>query len=84
MTTMVEKVAVAIREVNEKTVGLTYTQITKQMARAAIEAMMIPTPDMVIYGLNCDAWAEGGDSAVEMLSETFSAMIQAALKEGQE
>ena len=76
MTTMVEKVAVAIREVNEKTVGLTYTQITKQMARAAIEAMMEPTPAMIIAGEdNVDGQAD--------VSYIFTAMIQEALKEGQ-
>lgn len=50
------------------------------MARAALEATRIPTDAMVIAGLNCDEWSEGRDSAVEMLSGTFAAMIDAALK----
>ena len=79
MTTMVEKVAVAIREVNEKTVGLTYTQITKQMARAAIEAMMEPTPDVEIaVDLHCNFKPWEGDG-----KRAWQAGIQAALKEGQ-
>lgn len=50
-------------------------------ARAAIEAMLIPTEDMVLAGLNCDAWADNEGNAVEMLSGTFTAAIDAALKE---
>jgi len=50
-------------------------------ARAAIEAMRIPPEEMVLAGLNCDAWADNEGNAVEMLSGTFTAMISAALKE---
>lgn len=75
MTTMVEKVAIAIRNVNETTVGLTYSELTREMARAAIEALMEPTESMLDAG---DA-ADGYDVYVGV----WAAMIQAALKEGQ-
>lgn len=73
MTTMVEKVAIAIRNVNETTVGLTYSELTREMARAAIEAMLEPTEAMLDAG---DA-ADGYDVYVGV----WTAMIQAALKE---
>ena len=75
MTTMVEKVAIAIRNVNETTVGLTYSELTREMARAAIEALMEPTEAMLDAG---DA-ADGYDVYVGV----WTAMIQAALKETQ-
>ena len=73
--TMVEKVAAAIRNVNETTSGLTYSDLTREMARAAIAAMMEPTEAMLDAG---DA-ADGYDVYVGV----WTAMVQAALKEGQ-
>lgn len=51
------------------------------MARAAIEAMREPTHGMMLTGLNCDAWVNAEGNAVQMLSGTFSAMIDAALQD---
>jgi hypothetical protein len=56
-------------------------QFYRGSARAAIEAMRAPHSEMIEAGLNCDAWANAEGNAVEMLSATFSAMIDAALKE---
>lgn len=56
-------------------------RMNEKDARAAIEAMREPTLEMVLAGLNCDAWADNEGNAVEMLSGTFTAMIDAALKE---
>lgn len=36
-----------------------------------------PTTEMIANGLNCSEWSEGRDSAVEMISGTFSAMLAA-------
>lgn len=44
---MVERVAKAIRDTNANTVGLTFTELSEAMARAAIEAMREPTPEMM-------------------------------------
>lgn len=79
--TMVEKVAAAIRNVNETTSGLTYSDLTREMARAAIEAMMEPTSKML------DAAADEEDrrgyfSHENLIAEeVWPIMIQAALKE---
>lgn len=37
---MIERVARAIQDVNENTVGLTFSKLTKEMARAAIEVTL--------------------------------------------
>jgi len=47
MSEMVERVAEAIRAVNSDTIGLTYTELTTAMARAAIAAMREPTQAMI-------------------------------------
>lgn len=46
MTDMVERVAEAIRDVNADTVGLSYSELTTNMARAAIAAMRELTEEM--------------------------------------
>lgn len=45
MSGMIERVAEAIRDVNADTVGLSYTELTLAMARAAIEAMRASAGD---------------------------------------
>lgn len=54
----------------------------EDQARAAIEAMREPTGAMVASGLNSDAWADAEGGATAILTSTYSAMIDAALKEG--
>ena len=48
MSEMVERIAAAIRRTNEETVGLKYTDLTRTMARVAIEAMREPTKAMIL------------------------------------
>ena len=56
-------------------------RLNEKDARAAIEAMRVSTNEMIIAGFDCDAWANAEGNAIEMLSGTFSAMIDAALKD---
>lgn len=44
---MIERVAKAIRDTNANTVGLTFTELSEAMARAAIEAMRDPINPML-------------------------------------
>jgi hypothetical protein len=48
MSEMVKRVAGAIREVNNDTIGLSYTELTELMARAAIAAVREPTTEMLM------------------------------------
>lgn len=78
MTTMVERVARALHEkmCEQDVNGYLAAQLeAADLARAAIEALMEPTEDMLDAG---DA-ADGYDVYVGV----WTAMIQAALKEGQ-
>lgn len=43
MSEMIERVAKAIRDTNANTIGLTFTELSRAIARAAIEAMREPT-----------------------------------------
>lgn len=84
MTTMIEKVSAAMfdRIVQiQQSEGYDGHVDLREIAKAGVEAMMEPSEEMILAGLNCDEWAEGRDSAVEMLSGTFSTMISAALGE---
>lgn len=102
MTTIVEKVAKVIYEAHGfsydgrtiNAMGEAYGQWAKAVkaARAAIEAMMEPSKEMVSAGYekineNIDFWNYESDSGYSVddiaPSETWRAMIQAALKEGQ-
>lgn len=49
-------------------------------AKAALECLKDPTEEMTSAGLDCKAWAEGSDSAVELLNGAYIAMINAALE----
>lgn len=71
MSEMIERVAVAIRKVNAETIGLTYTELTREMARAAIAAMREPTDAM--------AFAVDGDWGPQ-LEDNWRKMIDEALK----
>lgn len=73
--TMIERVAIALSEAD------TATTSYQELARVAVEAMRVPTKEMVLAGLNCDAWADHIANAVEMMSGMFTAAIDAALKE---
>jgi len=103
MSTMVEKVARALCEaaddnwdwsifyiVDANDTAETGRDVYRDMARAAIEAMMEPSKMMVAAGYekineNIDFWnyESGSGYSVEDIapSETWRAMIQAALKE---
>lgn len=91
MSEMIERVAKAIYEADDvwseafpwPTMGSDEQSADnyRRIARAAIQAMRVPTKEMVLAGLNCDAWADNEGNAVEMLSGTFTAAIDAALKE---
>lgn len=73
---VVERVAEAIRRVNETTAGLTFRELTVEMARAAIEAMREPTDGMVDALMNGAFDAYRGD-----VVEAYQAAIDAALSE---
>lgn len=49
-------------------------------ARAAIQAMEIPSAEMINAGINCDDWADGEQDATKLIASTFSAMIKEAIK----
>lgn len=70
MSEMVERVARAILKANAECIGLKYTDLTKAMARAAIEAMRTPTKaQTAAIALDINA------------AEVWRAMIDAALSE---
>ncbi len=50
------------------------------LARVAIEAMEIPSAEMINAGINCDDWADGEQDATKLIASTFSAMIKEAIK----
>jgi hypothetical protein len=60
------------------------SEIFETAAKAAIEAMREPTDTMILSGLNCDAWAEGSDNAVDLLKGTYVAMIDSEIAGGGE
>lgn len=74
MSEMVERVAKAIVEVNGNTEGLTFSELSRAMARAAIESMREPSEAMLAaFNDHCD---EGGCCLVKT---GYRAMIDAAL-----
>ena len=75
-TPMVERVAAAIRGANENLTGLTFTELTREMARAAIMAMKKPT-EAQLQAARKEVNTSGGFSP----HYVWSAMIDAALKE---
>lgn len=74
MSEMVERVATAIRGVNETTAGLTFRELSEAMARAAIEAMREPICAAIHCGCSnhCD---------FDEAEETIRDLIDAALRE---
>lgn len=68
--TMVQKVARAMMDVNEKSVGRTFRELNHEMARAAIRAMNKPNQRM-------RAAAQGKSTYVG----AYAAMMDAALEE---
>lgn len=88
MTTMVEKVARAIWESHElgefDTASIVDRGFHLNAARAAIEAMMEPTPGMLAAGEDEDTFMANGVLVERSdAAHHYVAMIQAALKEGQ-
>lgn len=83
----VEEVAAAIRLVNKTTDGLSFTMLSFEMARAAIEAMREPTQAMTKVA--ADDILEGpGISAFlnwqDLSASRYRLMIDAALSEDKE
>lgn len=78
MSTMVERVARAICEASGETFDIC-PGIHMDAARAAIEAMMEPTEEMVKAGM--DANPRGRTISDSDLTAIYRAMFQAALKE---
>lgn len=75
MSEMIERVAKAIMTANEMSTGLKFSDLCRDMARAAIGAMMEPTDNMLRRG---SAAAEVCDDGWET-NATWMAMINAAV-----
>lgn len=87
--TMVERVSDALNEVNERLCWISLsTEVADALARAAIEAMRVPTPHMIDAGGN--ALLEAGPSVDLPRTSApdailaWQAMIDAALSETDE
>ena len=87
MRTMVEKVARAIGislgegDTPWEKCGSGFKEICTDAARAAIEAMMEPTPRMISEGESAASIGIGKPADDEALPRVWNWMIQAALKE---
>lgn len=80
---MIERVARAMADVNEKTVGLTFRELNREMARAAIEALREPTDAMVNEAIEA-AGMESWDHIEERMGQAYRAAIDAALTQESE
>lgn len=89
MSTMVEKVAIAIfcaregdtQEMWDRSRG-PWKDEYRQQARAAIGAMMEPTPEMLVAGEDEDTFMANGVLVERSdAAHHYAAMVQAALKE---
>jgi len=78
MTSMIERVARAIVEADCNAEGLTFKELSRHMARAAIEAMREPTNAMQVAFDECHAKPYHPSSKYRC-AHTLSAMIDAAL-----
>jgi hypothetical protein len=74
MSEMVERVAKAIMTANEQSTGLKFSDLCRDMARAAIEEMREPVPGMRSAGADVAGNSEDGAAII------WRAMIDEALK----
>lgn len=80
MTTMIEKVAEAI--LREQQNNRSAFPDNRDLARAAIEAMIEPTERMIAEGESAASFGIGRPADEEALPRVWKWMIEAALKEG--
>lgn len=79
MSGVIDRMTAAMLKVNEQSVGLTFTQLNREMARAALSAIREPSEEQIeAYR---DSMASYEETWRGQATETWQVMIDAALSE---